>query len=62
LSLKIACGNIVGFDHELAPEQIMSPCAKTMNHRGDLLLLDRVLPLDIIKLLTLKGNWMSLLH
>ena len=51
-----------GLDHKLAPEQVVPPCAETMYHHGHLLLLNRVAPLGVVKLSTLKGNGMTLLH
>ena len=62
LSFEITHGNIIGLNHELASEQIMCPCLKTINYRNHLLLLDCISPLAIIELSTLKVNWMSLLH
>ena len=62
MSLKVACGDIIGLYYDLAPKQVMSPCTKAMYYYSHLLLLNGVLPLDIIKILTLKGNEMTLLH
>ena len=62
MSLKVARGDIIGFNYELTPEQVMSPCAKAMYHRSHLLLLDRIQPLGVVELPTFKGNGMTLLH
>jgi len=62
LSLEVICGNVIGLDDELSPEQVISPCAEIMYYCSHFLLLHHVVPLSVIELSALKGDGMTLLH
>ena len=62
LALKVDCGNVIGLNYELAPEQVIPLYAKTMYYHSHLLLLNRISPLSVIKLPALEDNGMVILH
>ena len=62
LMSEVACGNVIGLDHELAPEQVMSPSMKTMHYHGHIFFMHCLPPLSVIKLPTFKGDKITILY
>jgi len=62
LNLEVDCDSIIGLDYELALEQVMSTCTKTLYFRSHLLFLNGVPPLGVIELLAFKANGMTFFH